>query len=79
MDKITEQFDVIKQEGEGTMTTATAAFMTEADGLVEQQKTTLGEQKPSLPIYENMPQCIKDKVWEEGAVKFGTEIEKGQE
>ena len=60
------------------MTTATTAFMTEADGLVEQQKTTIEEKKPSLPIYENMPQCIKDKVREDGAAKFGEEIETAQ-
>jgi hypothetical protein len=31
--------------------------------------------KPSLPIYENLPQCLKDKVWEEGTKKFGDKIE----
>ncbi len=31
--------------------------------------------KPSLPIYENLPQCLKDKVWEEGTKKFGDKIQ----
>ena len=31
--------------------------------------------KPSLPIYENLPQCLKDKVWEDGTKKFGDKIE----
>ena len=78
-DKVNEQFDGIKKEGETAMTSATDEFMKEADGMVEKQKEDLENEKPSLPIYENMPQCLKDKVWEEGKVKFGKEIEEGQQ
>lgn len=34
--------------------------------------------KPSLPIYENLPSCLKEKVWSEGEKKFGEEIKKEQ-
>jgi hypothetical protein len=35
----------------------------QADVLADKQQQLLEDQKPKLPIYENLPQCLKDKVF----------------
>nr|BAJ99027.1 predicted protein [Hordeum vulgare subsp. vulgare] len=47
----------------------------EADVFADKQRKNIDSQKPSLPLYDNLPQCLKDKVWEEGEKKFGAKIE----
>ena len=61
------------------MNKVSQTFVQEAETLVQQEKTKRNDAKPSLPIYENMPQCLKDKVWEEGTKKFAPEIEAKQQ
>jgi len=42
--------------------------------LADKQRNVIESQKPSIPLYEKLPQCLKDKVWEEGEKKFGDKI-----
>jgi len=42
--------------------------------LADKQQQLLEDQKPKLPIYENLPQCLKDKVFENGVKQFGNQI-----
>jgi hypothetical protein len=46
----------------------------QADVLAEKQQQLLEDQKPKLPIYEDLPQCLKDKVFEDGVKQFGSQI-----
>jgi hypothetical protein len=36
-------------------------------------------QKPSIPIYDKLPQCLQDKVWEEGNKRYGARINEERE
>ena len=37
-----------------------------ADVLADKQRGAIESQKPYIPLYDNLPQCLKDKVWEQG-------------
>ena len=44
----------------------------------EDLKTQIKNGKPSLPLFDSMPVCLKQKVLSDGEEKFAPEIKKGQ-
>ena len=35
-----------------------------ADKAADAQKQAIDNEKPKIPAYDNLPQCLKDKVWQ---------------
>lgn len=50
--------------------TNTALF--QADKLANQQKKSIEDSKPKLPLFDNMSGCLKAKVLSEGEQKFAS-------
>jgi hypothetical protein len=44
----------------------------QVDVLANKQKQTIDDHTPKLPLFESLPQCLKDKVMTEGATKFSS-------
>lgn len=72
------QFDKLKAESKTKLDGLQKKVLNEADVLADKQKGLIEAQKPSIPTYDRLPQCLKDKVWEDGEKKFGPMIQEEQ-
>lgn len=72
------QFDKLKAESKTKLDGLQKKVLNEADVLADKQKGFIEAQKPSIPMYDRLPQCLKDKVWEDGEKKFGPMIQEEQ-
>lgn len=59
-------FDKLKAESKVKLDGLQKNILSEADVLADKQKGLIEAQKPSIPTYDRLPQCLKDKVWEDG-------------
>lgn len=73
--QLQSKIEGIKDESKVKMASMEKTILGEADVFADKQRKNIDSQKPSLPLYDNLPQCLKDKVWEEGEKKFGAKIE----
>jgi hypothetical protein len=60
------KIDGLKEESKVKMAGLEKTILGEADVLADKQRGAIESQKPSIPLYDNLPQCLKDKVWEQG-------------
>jgi hypothetical protein len=68
------KIDGLKDQSKVKLAGLEKSILGEADVLADKQRGAIEAQKPSIPLYDNLPQCLKDKVWEEGEKKFGEKI-----
>lgn len=69
------KIDGLKEQSKVKLAGLEKTILSEADVLADKQRANIDSQKPSIPLYDNLPQCLKDKVWEEGEKKFGAKIQ----
>lgn len=64
----------LKEESKVKLAGLEKNILGEADALADKQRNVIESQRPSIPLYDKLPQCLKDKVWEEGEKQFGPKI-----
>lgn len=69
------KIDGLKEQSKVKLAGLEKTILGEADVLADKQRAAIDSQKPPIPLYDNLPQCLKDKVWEEGEKKFGAQIQ----
>ena len=72
------QIDGLKEQSKVKLAGLEKTILSEADVLADKQRAAIDSQKPSIPLYDNLPQCLKDKVFEEAEKKFGAQIQQEQ-
>lgn len=75
VNELTHKVDDLKSKSSVKVKEMSTNILKEADTIAVKQNELLDSQKPKIPAYDNLPQCLKDKVWEEGNKKFGEQIE----
>lgn len=70
-----KMFEDLKGQSKTQISGLIATFGKQVDDLAEKLKGKINELRPKLPLFDSLPQCLKDKVMTEGSQKFGTAIE----
>jgi hypothetical protein len=75
INEFNSKVDELKKKSTSQVKVLGDKIISQADVLADKQQQLLEDQKPKLPIYDSLPQCLKDKVWEEGEKKFSGQID----
>lgn len=78
LDQIRGQFNSVRQQVETLYSNQENTILTEINNQGLKQKQLVDSQRPKIPVYDQLPENQKRKVFEEGEKKFSEQIKAKQ-